>query len=302
MTYSPASIVDLMRYWESRGGVSLGIVGNQAHCSGYHLGKDRIFGSCACRRAGKCLPGQGNDDYSVKLLRDRKGLSNAASAIDLGRLNGRLADLRKFSRWLVARCQADAPGALQVREIIYSPDGETVQRWSGEDNRIHTGPGNGDDSHRTHTHISFYRDTEHDAKVLLFAPYFEDLPDSSTGDTVQTFKVPEQRTFVTLPKGAKLYDNSALAANDQTVILDPGREFVLAGFYSDAIDIIAYEPPGDDAGRRSKAMFAKRSDRVSGSMRVETPYTKADIRAAANAAYNEGRAAVLEAGAAVPKR
>lgn len=34
MTYSPTSIVDLMRYWESRGGVSLGIVGNSPFTSG----------------------------------------------------------------------------------------------------------------------------------------------------------------------------------------------------------------------------------------------------------------------------
>jgi hypothetical protein len=298
MTFAPRSISDLAAYWVSKGGVNLGIVGNQAHCSGYHLGRDRIYSNCACRRAGKCLPGLGASDYSVKIARDRKGLSDAASALDLGRLNGTLRGLREFSTWLVSRCMADAPGALMVREIIYSPDGKTVQRWSGEDNKIHTGPGNGDSSHLTHTHISFYRDTESDAKIGLFAPYFEAVtpPDSSTGDTVQTFKVPEQRTFVTLPRNTKLYDNSALAANAGTVILDPGREFVLIGYFSSAVDIIAYEPPQPDPGPNSKAMFVKASD--VGATRVEKPRTQAEVDAAYNNGLDTAQAAVTK----VPRR
>lgn len=287
MTRAPASLTALSAYWESQGGKSLGIVGNTAHRSGYHLGKDRIFSST----------GLGWEDYSVQLPRDRRGLTNAASAIDLGRLNGSLKQLQAFSLWLVSHCLAHGPGYEDVREIIYSPDGVHVQRWSGVDGKIHTGPGNGDSSHTGHTHIDWFRDSQRSAKVPLFEPYFITPPDSSTGDEMQTFKVPEQRTFAKLPKGAALYDNSALAPNDQTTTLDPGREFVLIGWYSSGVAIIAYEPPGGDAGPRSKAMFAKASAITS--QRVETPYTKADLTAAGNAGWNEARAAMV---GAVPKR
>lgn len=184
MTIAPQNLTDLSTFWKAHGGVPLGIVGNQKHCSGYHLGKDRIFGSCACRPDGTCVPGIGSRDYSVQIRRDKAGLSNAASAIDLGRLDGSLAGLRSFSKWLVRQCQDHPKAYRDIREIIYSPDGRTVQRFSGEDGTIHTGPGNGDSSHTTHTHISFYRDSTGRDMRPLFAPYFAPsvpLPDTSTG-------------------------------------------------------------------------------------------------------------------------
>ena len=177
MTYNPRSLQDLGAYWTIHGGVNLGVVGNDKHCAGYHLGRDRIYSACACRPDGTCEPGRGAKDYSVTNSRDKAGLTNAASAIDLGKLGGTYAGLRVFSTWLVMQCQAKAPGYRDVREIIYSPDGIKVQRYSGIDGAIHTGPGNGDGSHTTHTHISYFRDSEDRDKTLLFAPYF--LPDTS---------------------------------------------------------------------------------------------------------------------------
>lgn len=162
MTYAPGSLNDLRDYWEAHGGAFLGIVGNAVHTAGYHLGKDRIYSST----------GLGDRDYSVQLSRDKAGLTNAAAAIDLGKLNGSYKQLRKFSSWLVAQCQASPTARRDVREIIYSPDGVNVQRYSGPDNTIYTGPFNGDDSHLTHTHISYYRDSQSRDKVALFAPYF----------------------------------------------------------------------------------------------------------------------------------
>ena len=169
MTTNPQTLRDLGAYWVAQGGVNLGVVGNAAHTSGYHLGRDRIYDGTG--------PGLGDADYSVKLARDKAGLTNAASAIDLGKLNGSLTNLRAFSRDLVARCMANAATRRDVREIIYSPDGVKVQRYSGIDNLIHTGPGNGDSSHTGHTHISWLRDSEGRDKRPVFAPYFE-------GDTV----------------------------------------------------------------------------------------------------------------------
>lgn len=187
MTTTPPTLADLAAFWVSHGGTNLGIVGNQKHCSGYHLGRDRIYGTCACKPDGTCEPGQGAKDYSVVMARDKAGLTNAASAIDLGRLNGSLTQLYEFSKWLVAQSQAGAAGYRDVREIIYSPDGVKVQRYSGVDGGIHTGDGNGDGSHTTHTHISYFRDSEKRDKRLLFAPYFAELPD--TGEAMGPLKV-----------------------------------------------------------------------------------------------------------------
>lgn len=172
MTFSPATLDALGAYWTAQGGRNLGVVGNASHTQGYHLGRDRIYDGSG--------PGLGDGDYSVRLARDKAGLTDAASAIDLGKLDGSLPGLRMFSVDLVARCLADPGTRRDIREIIYSPDGATVQRYSSVDNAIHTGPGNGDDSHLTHTHISYHRDSEDRDKIAAFRPYFEE-------DVVQSF-------------------------------------------------------------------------------------------------------------------
>jgi hypothetical protein len=168
MTYAPQTLTKLGAYWTSKGGVNLGIVGDLFHVTGYHLGRDRIYGP----------HGKGGEDYSVQHPRDKAGLTNAASAIDLGKVDGTYTGLQEFSRWLVKQCQSSAPGTRDIREVIYSPDGSQVQRWSGIDGNIHTGAGNGDASHRTHTHISYFRDSEYSDKVGAFAPYWheDDVP------------------------------------------------------------------------------------------------------------------------------
>lgn len=163
MTYAPKTLTDLGRFYSEQGGVNLGIVGDANHVTGYHCGRDRIYSAA----------GQGDKDYSVQHPRDKAGLSGAASAIDLGKLNGNYQRLYDFSRWLVSQCQSGAPGTRDIREIIYSPDGQKVQRYSGIDGEIHTGDGNGDDSHRFHTHISYFRDSEQRDKVPVFAAYWD---------------------------------------------------------------------------------------------------------------------------------
>ena len=175
MSYAPASLATLGNYWTAKGGVNLGVVGNTRHCVGYHLGRDRIFSNCACRPDGDCVAGLKYNDYSVIKTRDQAGLNDAASAIDLGKLNGTLTGLQTFSRWLVARCQANVAGSNDIREIIYSPDGTAVRRWDQVTRTIYVagdGTNQGDNSHRLHTHISFYRDSQARDKRPLFEPYF----------------------------------------------------------------------------------------------------------------------------------
>lgn len=105
------------------------------------------------------------------------------------------------------------------------------------------------------------------------------LPDTATGDTVQSFYVPETRTFATLPKGSKLYPNSDLSGTP--TVLDPGRELVYIGKFSDAVRIVAYETPAGDTNSTSVAMFCAASTitdyRAAGD---DTPYSRADLDAA----------------------
>ena len=181
MTYAPATLSQLGKYWSDHGGVNLGIVGNQKHCAGYHLGKDRIFSDCACKPDGTCESGKRWSDYSVQTSRDKAGLTNGSAAIDLGKLNGTLVQLRQFSDWLARRCVKSVAGTEDVREVIYSPDGKRVLGFKdGVDFLI---PDYGDLSHLTHTHVSFYRDAEARDKRPLFAPYFT-VPDTDTEEVV----------------------------------------------------------------------------------------------------------------------
>lgn len=171
MTFAPAPLLALQAWWVANGGVPLGIVGDASHAAtgGYHEGRDDL------QRAGVLA-----NDYSVKQPRDIAGLSNAASAIDFGQLNGSLAELQRFSVWLVGQCQKRAPGWDDVREIIYSPDGVHVWRWSGVDYQLRegypNGSGQGDASHLWHTHVSFYRDAEARDKLALVAGFFAVAP------------------------------------------------------------------------------------------------------------------------------
>ena len=164
MTFAPASLVTLGKYLVSQGAVNLGVVGDTAHQTkgtSYHLGSDQLVAGA----------------YSAKLPRDVAGLSNAASAIDIGKVGGTLIGLQKLSAWLVTECANRAIDTLDIREVIYSPNGVKVERWDATTNTVYpggTGTGQGDDSHRTHTHISYFRDSEARDKTALFSHYWED--------------------------------------------------------------------------------------------------------------------------------
>lgn len=160
MTYAPATLLELGRLWTAEGGVNLGIVGDvrhQARGTSYHLGADQLT----------------DDAYSRQTARDRRGLTNAASAIDLGRLDGSLDELRAFSDWLVDQARSNAPGTADMREIIWSPDGVTVLRWDRERGAAsEPRAGEADASHLGHTHVSWYRDAEYRDHTTAFRPYF----------------------------------------------------------------------------------------------------------------------------------
>lgn len=181
MTYAPKQLQKLQRYLHDKTGLpfnALGIVGDKNHRGGYHCGSDRVI----------------SGDYSVvESKRDRNGLSQAASAIDIGYFPG----LRKMSLWLVAQCEAGAPDTLDIRSIIYSPDGKTVERWDRLDIRD-----GGDGSHRSHTHCSWHRDSEDDDKVAVFRRYFDDEePNAPLPKPPATIPAPGPHYDFPLPSG-----------------------------------------------------------------------------------------------------
>ncbi|MBO4208698.1 hypothetical protein [Micromonospora echinofusca] len=146
MTRAPENLLALRRlfldHFDDLTPASLGIVGDEDHVGGYHCGSDRVV----------------TDDYSVvESPRDRAGLTDHAAALDIGRFDvqvaGQTHDLRTFSRWLVAQCVENTVDSQDIREVIYSPDGQVVKRWDRLAKRD-----TGDNSHRIHTHVSFFRD------------------------------------------------------------------------------------------------------------------------------------------------
>lgn len=156
-TYAPQRLLELRRYLKPLTGLpdnALGIVGDATHEGGYHHGWN-------LRR----MRNGATADYSwTESLRDRNHPSDAASAFDIGTF----ARLRELSLWLVSECEAGAADTLDIREIIYSPDGKTVKRWDRLGHRT-----SGDPSHLTHTHVSYFRDAEPRDKIHLYQRFFE---------------------------------------------------------------------------------------------------------------------------------
>jgi hypothetical protein len=167
MTFAPPTLVTLGKYLVSQGAVNLGIKGDTAHVAkgwSYHLGADDLAVGAS----------------SARLERDVAGLSNAASAIDIGKVGGSLVGLQKLSAWLSRECVNRAVDTLDLREVIYSPDGSKVFRWDEPTQQVYESKfvdgrwTQGDLSHRTHTHISYFRDAEFRDKTALFRRYWED--------------------------------------------------------------------------------------------------------------------------------
>jgi hypothetical protein len=133
----------------------LGIVGDAAHNSGYHLGPDRIHDKA--------------HDYSLRLDRDVAGgtrFPTFACAYDMGM---GWSQSRQWLAWLVNQCRQDA--FPQIREVIGSLDGTRKQYWSGlRGYRTETYDG---DNHVDHTHISVYRDTAETDHSAILRGYFE---------------------------------------------------------------------------------------------------------------------------------
>lgn len=163
MTYAPQTLLAartlLIEKVPGLTGAEVGIVGDGPHAAtgnSYHLGRSQLS----------------SGSYSItESSRDRNGLTDAAAALDIGEFSfergGKTHNLKTFSGWLVAQCQAGAADTKDIREVIYSTDGRTVRRWDRLGHRT-----TGDSSHTFHTHISYFRDSEKRDKTALFLRYF----------------------------------------------------------------------------------------------------------------------------------
>lgn len=158
MTYAPDDLLAVRRYVQGKTGLdpaSLGIAGDRAHASsgGYHEGHDDLHA------AGRAPEDAGSDYSYTESSRDRSGLTDGASAFDLGNfsatVNGRAVTQFDVQHAVLAAVAAGDPRVRDLREMIYSPDGKTVRRWDRL--KVRT---TGDDSHLWHTHFSFFRDSE----------------------------------------------------------------------------------------------------------------------------------------------
>jgi hypothetical protein len=204
----------------------VGLVGDTAHSAGgdsYHLGKDQI------RARGT------RDRYSVdESRRDRNGLSDHASAMDVGWFRITTArgvfDLRDFSVWLVGLCRAGDPDTADIREVIYSGDGRTVRRWDRLGRRS-----TGDGSHLFHTHISEHRDADGHRMLRLATRWLQHIGMIPEEDDM------DQATFNTLFKGA-LKDPGIRA--DMKTIAGQGWHNQRLGSSSETA---AQDAQGDDA-------------------------------------------------------
>lgn len=151
MSYAPDDLKAIQAYCQRmtlQPWYALGIVGDATHNAdgGYHVGRDVML-------TLGTAPEQPGTDYSyAESDRDRRGLTDAASAFDLG---GDFLRFREVTLSIVAACQRGDPRTRDVREVIYTRDGSTVQRWDRLGVRT-----SGDDSHLWHTHVSFFRDAE----------------------------------------------------------------------------------------------------------------------------------------------
>jgi hypothetical protein len=200
VTYAPATLIAartfLLDHLDFHPGVAVpadldpdevGIVGDTGHAatgSSYHLGRDQLR----------------PDSYSiVESARDSTGLTDAASALDVGTFDvtvaGKRHTLPGLSIWLVAQCKAGTPDTKDIREVIYSPDGSTVKRWDRLGIRS-----TGDSSHTFHTHISYFRDSESHDKTALFSRYLTEIglleDDMTRDEMLALLRSPEGRDAV----------------------------------------------------------------------------------------------------------
>lgn len=165
MTTSPDNMLQIRYLFQRKTGlpaVSLGIQHYSPQGGGYHEGNDLL-----------AKAGRKDTDYSKReSARDRPG-TDEASAIDIGDFkvtlpNGRVVTEIDLHRFVERNFGAD--DALWMREYIYSPDKKKVLRLDRMGRRK-----SGDNSHRTHCHVSKFRDVRDNSPVRFFERFWNEM-------------------------------------------------------------------------------------------------------------------------------
>jgi hypothetical protein len=152
MTNAPADLLAFRQTVMNTTGltnpVEVGIVGDDAHGVGYHIGIQTI----------KNRGNYPSDDYSTRQTRDRVG-GDDASAMDIGDdwpRGGRPAWIR-FGNLVYAQLLGGDAALSPIRAINFSPDGSAKKRYD----TLHRADGliNSADTVNIHTHLEFWRDT-----------------------------------------------------------------------------------------------------------------------------------------------
>lgn len=219
MTYAPPSLLDWRRVFASRfphiPTTQFGIVGGPSHVAtgtSYHLGRDQLKMS--------------KDPYSARTRRDRDGLTDAASAGDVTDWIGPNL-LRELSQWVVTECRRGAADSSDIREVIFSPDGNAVLTWDRERGVSSFPMPRGDSSHRSHTHFSWYRNSEFTNRAALFERFFQTRAKRKGGDmfflrspSVASVYVSDGLTMRAMPGGTWKSTIEPLVNSGHAVILD----------------------------------------------------------------------------------
>jgi hypothetical protein len=225
VTYADPALLAARSYLMGCGipGDAIGVVGDQSHQSsgGYHVGNDVLS-----------LIGKLNTDYSKRQTeRDRPG-SNAAMALDIGGLTA--DELYQLTKWLIEQVRAGAWDARNVREVIgrRSPAGG-VTRFDV----LGIQPDSGSSDHESHTHISYFRDSEGEDKTALFRRYFEGAPAPAPA--------PDQEDTMILYHAIDT-QGTAAAGDDEAVfaVVGGGGAFVSDGPIPQTLANKLAQPPG----------------------------------------------------------
>lgn len=242
MSSPPPGIVELQAYRTAQlgRGLNLGIVGDDNHTAGYHLGPDRT-------PVG---------DYSERLARDKAGarlFPYYASAEDSSMA---WSQSRQWLAKLVTDARNGVAYTRDIREIIGSLDGKTALYWdsqTGFQAVRYLGSG-----HLTHTHISFFRDSAQRDQSDVLRMYLEppteeddmwyhngDIPSGFAFDKDGLLIDSEALVTVTVPPNVNLSDGGSLIISGDGL---PGTRTLIRRAYNikddawDVDDTLTVEP------------------------------------------------------------
>lgn len=157
----------------------LGIAGDRAHqlAGGYHLGFSDLQAIGRFHPPADAHVGSTTEDYSARQLRDRQGLTDDASAIDVDHAwpNGGTQAWLRWNNLLVRDLRAGVPQLAAVRAVNTTLD-TTPRRFD-----VLYGFVAESTSDTGHTHIEFWRDTANRGRAWALTHLLDLMTEAITG-------------------------------------------------------------------------------------------------------------------------